>query len=53
MQEVIYVATNQAISFSPAPLDEKDIDKIRSLEQQLSQELNKSIVILAYENQTH
>lgn len=47
------MATNLSHSFSPATLDKKDIDKIRSLEHQLSQELNKPIVILAYENQTH
>jgi hypothetical protein len=47
------MATNQAQSFSPATLNEKEIEKIRSFEQQLSQELNKSIIVLAYENQTH
>lgn len=47
------MATNQTKNYSPASLNDKEIEKIRSFEQQLSQELNKSIIVLAYENQVH
>jgi hypothetical protein len=47
------MTTPQNHNYSFAPLSEKEVHQLRSLEQQLSQELNKSIVILAYENQVH
>lgn len=36
--------------FSPASISADELNKIQALEQQLSKELNKPIVVLAYEN---
>lgn len=40
-------------NYPPADLSEEEIDKIQSLEKQLSNELNRDIIVLAYEDKTH
>ncbi|WP_161798221.1 hypothetical protein [Aneurinibacillus tyrosinisolvens] len=35
--------------YPPAPLSEKEVEKLQSLERQLSQELEKPILLMAFE----
>ncbi|WCK53396.1 hypothetical protein PP175_18890 [Aneurinibacillus sp. Ricciae_BoGa-3] len=35
--------------YPPAPLNEGEVQKIQQLEQQLSQELNRTIIVMAFE----
>jgi hypothetical protein len=38
-------------TYSPASLSENEVQKLQSLEKQLSEEMNKPILLMAFENQ--